>query len=69
MPIKFLSYLKAEASGVHMADKSQIAVGFINVVATPHPEGVYARAMASIANRPIRYRGRDYAVILPPTVY
>ena len=51
-----------------MADQKEIAVGFINIVATPHPVGVYAGALARAANRPVRYRGRDYAVILPPCI-
>jgi Domain of unknown function (DUF4747) len=49
-----------------MAEPNHIEIGFLNIVASPHPVGVYATALANAANRPIRYRGRDYAVILPP---
>lgn len=45
---------------------NKITVGFINVVATPHPDGVYKAGFERIANSPVRYRGRDYAVILEP---
>lgn len=43
-----------------------IEIGFLNVVATPHPPGIYHEALNLIANRPVRYRGKDYAVVLEP---
>lgn len=49
-----------------MAEGNVIAVGFLNVVASPHPPGIYARSLKRIANMPVRYRGKDYAVILNP---
>lgn len=49
-----------------MAEGNIIAVGFLNVVASPHPEGIYGRSLLAVANKPIRYRGKDYAVILAP---
>ena len=48
-----------------MAEGNILEVGFLNVVATPHPKGVYAESLAEIAAKPIRYRGKDYAVVLP----
>lgn len=49
-----------------MAEGNVIAVGFLNVVASPHPKGIYARSLAAVANKPVNYRGKDYAVILTP---
>lgn len=43
-----------------------IEIGFLNVVATPHPPGIYHEGLQQIANRPVRYRGKDYAVVLAP---
>lgn len=45
---------------------NKIAVGFLNVVATPHPEGVYKEGFEKIANKPVRVRGKDWAVVLDP---
>ncbi|MFN7158813.1 MAG: hypothetical protein ACK4MR_08985 [Erythrobacter cryptus] len=41
-------------------------MGFLNVVATPHPEGVYKEGFEKIANKPVRVRGKDWAVVLDP---
>lgn len=42
-----------------------IRVGFLNVVATPHPEGVYERLFRYAANKPIPYWGDNTAAITP----
>jgi len=44
----------------------EIPIGFLNVVATPHPTGAYATALADIAVKPVNYRGKDYAVVFRP---
>ena len=49
-----------------MPERNIIQVGFLNVVASPHPEGIYGTSLRAAANKPVRYRGRDWAVILPP---
>lgn len=46
---------------------NQFAAGFINVVASPHPDGVYAEAIRAIANFPVQYYGSNYAAIRPAT--
>lgn len=47
-----------------MADKEQtIRIGFLNVVATPHPEGVYERIFRQVVNKPVRYWGPNTAAI------
>lgn len=40
--------------------------GFINLVASPHPEGIYPRSLASVANDPVNYWGSNYAAIRAP---
>jgi len=50
-----------------MVDGNIIEVGFLNIVASPHPDGVYVEALTSIANAPVKVRGRDYAIITKPT--
>lgn len=49
-----------------MSDENSIKVGFVNIVATPHPAGVYKDALVSIANRPVNVRGNDWAIITRP---
>jgi hypothetical protein len=49
-----------------MAESSVLHVGFVNIVATPHPAGVYPKALKAIANKPVNYRGKDFAIITPP---
>lgn len=43
-----------------------IEIGFLNVVASPHPEGIYPESLTRISNTPVKLRGRDYAIITPP---
>lgn len=47
-----------------MMEGNKIAVGFLNVVATPHPDGAYKDGFEKIANKPVRFRGKDWAVVL-----
>jgi hypothetical protein len=46
----------------------KILIGFLNIVATPHPEGAYVKALTDIAAKPVRYRGKDFAVVFRPDV-
>jgi hypothetical protein len=49
-----------------MAEDRTITVGFLNVVATPHPPGIYPASLADLANKPVRVRGNDWAIITAP---
>jgi hypothetical protein len=49
-----------------MAEDRTITVGFLNIVATPHPEGIYPESLAAVANKPVRVRGNDWAIITKP---
>jgi hypothetical protein len=49
-----------------MAEERSITVGFVNVVATPHPAGIYPASLADVANKPVRVRGNDWAIISSP---
>lgn len=49
-----------------MGEQNEIVVGAINVVATPHPSGVYVRILQKAADHEIRIWGRDYAKITRP---
>ncbi|WP_082449293.1 DUF4747 family protein [Sphingomonas sp. Leaf67] len=49
-----------------MADERTISVGFVNIVATPHPKGIYESALAAVANKPVNIRGRDWGIITKP---
>lgn len=49
-----------------MAEASSISVGFINLVATPHPEGIYRSSLVQVANKPVNVRGNDWAIISRP---
>lgn len=51
-----------------MAADGSITIGFVNIVATPHPPGVYQAALAKVANTPVNVRGNDWAIITKPTV-
>lgn len=42
-----------------------IRVAFLNVVATPHPKGVYERLFRYVANRQVRFWGAEMAAIGP----
>lgn len=50
-----------------MAEALEVMIGFVNVVATPHPAGIYAESLKKIASRPVGFRGKDFAVVLPPS--
>lgn len=45
---------------------NRVSIGFINVAASPHPPGTYVEALNQIANRPVKLRGRDFAIITQP---
>ncbi len=49
-----------------MAEERSITVGFVNIVASPHPAGVYPTALAEVASKPVRVRGNDWAIITQP---
>ncbi len=42
-----------------------LRVGYLNVVATPHPTGVYERLFRAIANTPTKFWGDNTAAITP----
>lgn len=47
-----------------MAQRDQIIrIGYLNVVATPHPAGVYERLFRSAASKPVQYWGANTAAI------
>jgi hypothetical protein len=48
------------------SDKADVYIGFLNIVATPHPDGIYPETLKKISNRPINFYGNEYAVILRP---
>ncbi|CAN5202698.1 hypothetical protein BH11PSE5_BH11PSE5_13520 [soil metagenome] len=48
-----------------MAVEQVVQFGFLNMVATPHPAGVYARLLNAVANTPVRFWGDTYAAITP----
>ncbi|QVM83323.1 DUF4747 family protein [Novosphingobium decolorationis] len=50
-----------------MPDTSTIPIGFLNVVASPHPQGIYHNALQQASLEPVQYRGRDWAIIKPPS--
>lgn len=43
-----------------------LEVGFLNVVATPHPEGVYERLLRVAAEKPVNFWGAQKAAITAP---
>jgi len=45
---------------------NRFAAGFVNVVASPHPSGIYPAALRRIANDPIRYYGNSFAALRAP---
>ena len=49
-----------------MADEQVIEIGFLNVVATPHPIGVYDRLLRSVAGEPVKFFGEQVAAITTP---
>jgi hypothetical protein len=46
---------------------NRVSIGFLNIAASPHPPGTYTEALTRIANRPIKLRGRDYAIVTTPS--
>lgn len=44
----------------------KLVVGALNIVASPHPEGVYLRALQIAAGFQVEVWGSDYAKITPP---
>jgi len=50
-----------------MPEERTISVGFVNIVATPHPPGIYPAALADVANKPVRVRGNDWAILTRPS--
>jgi hypothetical protein len=49
-----------------MAAIPRLEVGAINIAASPHPEGIYRRALDAVANREVRVHGSDWAKITQP---
>jgi Domain of unknown function (DUF4747) len=52
-----------------MAQGQVVEFGFINVVATPHPKGVYLSLLKRAANSPVNFWGDQYAAITSPRAY
>ena len=46
-----------------MANETTVEIGFVNIVATPHPAGIYNESLAKVANKPVNVRGKDWAII------
>jgi hypothetical protein len=46
-----------------MVDARSIEVGALNIVASPHPPGIYRQLLTSIANKEITLWGSDRAKI------
>jgi hypothetical protein len=44
---------------------NKFVAGFINLVAQPHPEGVYEEALNAVVNSPVQYFGSNFAAIRP----
>lgn len=49
-----------------MVSNQFLEVGFLNIVATPHPEGVYLRLLNSAAGQPVGFWGSMKAAITKP---
>lgn len=45
---------------------NKFEAGFVNVVASPHPKGIYAEAINNVANDPVQFYGSSWAAILAP---
>jgi hypothetical protein len=45
---------------------NKFEAGFVNVVATPHPVGIYARSLQAISNTPVNFYGSNFAAIRAP---
>ena len=50
-----------------MAIQEYVEAAFLNVVATPHPKGVYPRLLTAAAEKPIYFRGSFKAAITKPS--
>lgn len=46
--------------------ESEIIYGVLNVIAHPHPDGVYPELLRKVARRPARFWGDDFAAITVP---
>jgi hypothetical protein len=49
-----------------MADGKFIEVGALNIVATPHPKGIYVELLRQVAGVEVGVWGSDYAKITTP---
>jgi hypothetical protein len=45
---------------------NKFEAGFINIVASPHPVGIYPQSLANVAGDPVQYYGNNWAAILAP---
>lgn len=49
-----------------MSERNIIEIGFVNIVASPHPSGIYFESLQIVSNVPVNIRGRDFAIITSP---
>ena len=49
-----------------MAEEQTVEIGFLNIVATPHPQGVYERLMRACAGHQVQFYGEQIAAITTP---
>lgn len=49
-----------------MGDISVVEIGFLNIVATPHPPGVYERLLRKCSDTPVKFFGDQTAAITAP---
>jgi hypothetical protein len=45
---------------------NKFEAGFINIVASPHPVGIYPQSLENVAGDPVQYYGNNWAAILAP---
>ena len=48
-----------------MPEYTRIELGPLNIVASPHPHGIYRRALAAVADKEVNLWGSDRAKITP----
>ena len=48
-----------------MPEYTRIELGALNIVASPHPHGIYRRALAAVADKEVNLWGSDRAKITP----
>ena len=60
-----LSLLLGLIWGESMARDQIVRAAFLNIVATPHPSGVYTRLLGSAATKVVPFRGSSRAAITP----